>query len=331
MGNSTNYSFTFIVLAYNHEQYINEHLESIRFLVLKYGKRLHIELIITDDCSIDDTTKRISNWLSVNRHLFAKVTFLQNTSNLGTCRTLLNALERLQTKVCKITAGDDVYSYENIFENTQDTHFSYMISGRTLYLYDGKVKKRISSTLFEVATDCVYRNKPLIDRFIGYNFTNAPNIFYPTQLLNDMRTKEFLKKFKVIEDYPLQLACAKYFPDTQFKLRNKVYVYYRRTSGSTYLVRSDQFNSDLKKAYNFLLENVVHGLQRVKVRNRLILSEVRPRLLKKFLNLETYLFIYQSVINLRSIYQQLRFSIVEIDQHQKHYDQIKKEAEQYDG
>ena len=38
--------FTFCVLAYNHSQFIVEHLESIKLQVLNYGKNI--------DCSITD-------------------------------------------------------------------------------------------------------------------------------------------------------------------------------------------------------------------------------------------------------------------------------------
>ena len=45
-------SFAFLVLAYNHELFIIDHLESIKFQILTYGKGLEIDLIINDDCHI---------------------------------------------------------------------------------------------------------------------------------------------------------------------------------------------------------------------------------------------------------------------------------------
>lgn len=69
--------FTFCVLSYNHEKYILETLESIKFLVKNYGGKLKINLIIGDDCSDDNTAAIIDFWLQKNRVLFYKIVFFQ--------------------------------------------------------------------------------------------------------------------------------------------------------------------------------------------------------------------------------------------------------------
>ena len=48
----------------------------------------------------------------------------------------------------------------------------------------------------------------------------------------------------MIEDGPLQIAIARQYPERKFQLINYVLVYYRRTSGSTFLVASDRFIND---------------------------------------------------------------------------------------
>ncbi len=44
-------SFTFLTVAYNHEKFILEHLESIRYLMNNYGDGIDVSIIINDDCS----------------------------------------------------------------------------------------------------------------------------------------------------------------------------------------------------------------------------------------------------------------------------------------
>ena len=44
--------FTFLTVAYNHEKFILEHLESIRYLVNNYGDGIDVSIIINDDCSV---------------------------------------------------------------------------------------------------------------------------------------------------------------------------------------------------------------------------------------------------------------------------------------
>ena len=323
------YSFTFVVLAYNHEDYIFEHLESIRFLISKYGANLYIQLIITDDCSVDLTTTKIDKWLLHNSNLFSKVTYLRNSKNQGTCKSLLNSLQKLETDICKITAGDDVYSYENIFENTREHHDCNIISGRTLYLHGTHIEQKWTSKLFEIATDHIYKDKPLLTRFSGYNYTNAPNLFYPLKLLKDLQITNFVANFKVIEDFPLQLASAKYYPEVQFQLKDKVYVYYRRTPGSTYLVKNADFISDLEQAYSYLYFESTSIIDKIILRNRMFFLRTRSRYLKRLLNLESYLFVLRALVRFMSILHGMRGSNVDIIKHQLHFNYIKQCAEAY--
>ena len=52
-------SFAFLVLCHNQEDYIIEHLESIKYLSLKYGDNIDIDIIINDDFSNDSSPKLI--------------------------------------------------------------------------------------------------------------------------------------------------------------------------------------------------------------------------------------------------------------------------------
>ena len=84
--------FSFLVMSYNHEKYVVEHLESIKFLVEKYGKDLLVDLIVNDDASKDNSVVLIEDWVKHNSGLFRNVIKLYNEINLGTCQSLLNML-----------------------------------------------------------------------------------------------------------------------------------------------------------------------------------------------------------------------------------------------
>ena len=47
--------FTFIVITYNHEEFILEHLESIKFLINHYGHGINFTISVADDASKDNT------------------------------------------------------------------------------------------------------------------------------------------------------------------------------------------------------------------------------------------------------------------------------------
>ena len=113
MHNKSRTSFAFLVLAYNNENYILEHLESIKYLVLTYGNAIDVDLIINDDCSSDRTQSLVDEWLLINAGLFRFVKTIYNQKNIGTCASVGNMLSNVVADRCKLTAGDDVYSFEN--------------------------------------------------------------------------------------------------------------------------------------------------------------------------------------------------------------------------
>jgi hypothetical protein len=56
-------SYAFLILTYNHQEYILEHLESIRYLVETHGTGFDVDLIVNDDCSRDQTSTLVDHWL----------------------------------------------------------------------------------------------------------------------------------------------------------------------------------------------------------------------------------------------------------------------------
>ena len=62
--------FTFVIITYNQEQYILQHLESIKYQINKYGKGISVYLIISDDHSLDRTLQLAEIWLQENSCFF---------------------------------------------------------------------------------------------------------------------------------------------------------------------------------------------------------------------------------------------------------------------
>ena len=104
------------MLSYNHENYILEHLESIKFQIKNFGAKYSIDLIIADDGSKDNSVYLAKLWISKNRFLFRSVSFTGKSINVGTCINYTNTWKKIKTTSFKITASDDVYSKENIFK-----------------------------------------------------------------------------------------------------------------------------------------------------------------------------------------------------------------------
>ena len=134
-------SFSFLVITYNHELYIIEHLESIKYQIELYGRGYTIDILINDDCSNDRTVELIEKWFNINKALFNRVVVKTNNINKGTCSSVTNLLLLIETKAFKLTAGDDIYSFENIFDAAIVDDKTAFISGFPFYIENNDLKE----------------------------------------------------------------------------------------------------------------------------------------------------------------------------------------------
>lgn len=108
--------FTFAIITYNQERMVLEQLESIKYQILNYGKNYAVDLLICDDSSKDRTVDCCNRWVDKNRSLFSSVRIFHHEENLGTVANYVFALKKIKTPSFKLLAGDDLYSFRNVFE-----------------------------------------------------------------------------------------------------------------------------------------------------------------------------------------------------------------------
>lgn len=315
-------SFAFLVLMYNHQDYILEHLESIKFLVETHGAGIDIDIVLNDDCSTDQTRSFVDGWLKINAGLFRSVKTIYNSHNLGTCISVENMLAFMFADRCKLTAGDDVYSYENIFELTGHDVDVAIVSGRALYLLGNSLAVDRLSDLLSTMTQSIYKNSNLLHRFKHFSYNNAPNILYATECLLNPQVRSYLKCFDVTEDWPLQIAIARQYPNRKFKLIKEVLVYYRRTDGSTYIVANQRFVRDKIMLYDDLIKNENNWIERLRLRNRKFCFTTKYRFLNKILNFDLYFFLISGSLFFCRVLQNFPYDRRVIRRHELHYSYI---------
>jgi hypothetical protein len=323
MHSKSRKSFAFLVLAYNHETYILEHLESIKYLVLTYGDDIDVDLIINDDNSSDRTQKIVDGWLLINQKMFRFVKTIYNSKNIGTCASVSNMLKHVATDRCKLTAADDVYSFENIFILTQCISDVAILSGRPLFLYGDTLDVDELSNFLMTATQVIYENDTLLHRFKHFSCNNAPNILYSKECLVNPKVLAHLQLFDVTEDWPLQIEIARQYPESRFQLINKVLVYYRRTAGSTYIIANKRFDKDKNKIYDGLIDFEESLVERARLIGRKYCFNIKNKVLGKILNFDFYFFGISCLLNLRKIYSLNKTVNYDVSRHQKHYTDIK--------
>lgn len=190
--------FTFCVLSYNHEKYILETLESIKFLVKNYGSKLKINLIIGDDCSDDNTAAIIDFWLQKNRILFYKIVFFSNDKNIGACKTLIKIFKNIETNNFKLIEGDDLFSSNNIFELYNKHKGKNVISATSLQFINHKIINNKKIYISTLSKSLLNKKKIKLLTTISVPF-NGTSMWYSSSLINKKMMKR-LSNFYVIGD-----------------------------------------------------------------------------------------------------------------------------------
>lgn len=115
---------SFGVVTYNSEKTIIETLESIRIQVEQFGRKHNNYLVISDDCSDDNTFELINLWSNKYKKLFDDVKIMKTKVNSGLCANYERLIKNISTNVFIQLAGDDLLSSESVYEklSTLDEH-----------------------------------------------------------------------------------------------------------------------------------------------------------------------------------------------------------------
>lgn len=92
------------VVTYNSAKTILETLESIKAQTYP-----NIELIISDDCSTDNTVELCREWVAQNKERFVRTEILTVEKNTGVAGNNLRAAQACKGEWIKSVAGDDVF------------------------------------------------------------------------------------------------------------------------------------------------------------------------------------------------------------------------------
>lgn len=91
------------VITYNSEKTVIETLDSIKVQIYR-----NIELIISDDCSSDNTVQLCREWINQNKSRFVRTHIIEVDHNTGTASNINRAEEACQGDWIKSIAADDL-------------------------------------------------------------------------------------------------------------------------------------------------------------------------------------------------------------------------------
>lgn len=321
--------FTFGVLVYNQEKIVLETLESIKYQIIQYGQNYNVEILITDDCSKDNSVAIIDKWLQKNKGLFINSKFFKNETNLGIVKNYNLIMNASKGNHIKVIAGDDVFSYNNFFDVYFQLYEDKIISCFPLYLCDGKILLN-DHVLFEffIKANKKNRSKRYNMRKIrqGWYFY-TPTTLYQRKLYKKSNCENENAKFFLYEDDPTYYAMFKNNKDTKVEFLFDVIVLYRISSLSVCHGLNPVFMDEAKRLHDIFIHDEKNVFFKIYLYFKHSLT------CPKYLNISKYVDGLSGLIKKIYLFQNKDFKQFknavekEVKKNQKYYDFIQSKVE----
>jgi glycosyltransferase involved in cell wall biosynthesis len=191
-----------VVITFNSEKYIIETLETAKAQTYK-----NIELIITDDCSTDNTVDICKQWINVNKSSFVNIRLIEAIENTGIPGNCNRGLSASSGEWVKIIAGDDLLTSNcvQIFLSAvlANPAVKFLVSSM-LELVDGVVTRVISPSKKYLKMSPKRQKRLLLIRY--HSHVPAPAIFLNRQELLNLGGYD--SRYKFMEDFPLEMKIS---------------------------------------------------------------------------------------------------------------------------
>jgi glycosyltransferase involved in cell wall biosynthesis len=217
--------FTFAVITFNHEKYILEHLESIKYQIMIFGRDNVFKLVVSDDCSTDRTIPLVKKWAETNSNLFREVIISVSSENQGIVKNYLRAVNNVGKDNFKLLAGDDLY-YKNDVTKVIEDHDMVLTP---VIRFDAGIISDIDDRTMLLMQSL---DRHFIEKLQSFqNILYAPGVFIKREIAQDKDLIAFVSQFKWIEDIPKWHYLFNYKKDLKVSLKRQPFVLYRVTDG----------------------------------------------------------------------------------------------------
>ena len=233
------------VITYNSATTIVETLDSAYQQTYE-----NLELIISDDCSSDDTVVICKKWLESYGHRFVNTKIVTVPVNTGTSANCNRAIVEAQGEWFKGIAGDDIF-----FPNCIEECIKYVKNNPDIHIFTSSIQsfttdkegKFVLGNIIPNRNEIVdFNSKTAQEQFImflqGKGVFPAPGVFLRRKLILDNPYNEM---YKFSEDSPKWIDLTK--KGYYLSCLDKVLVLYRRgltiTSSNQYLFSRSYLDS----------------------------------------------------------------------------------------
>ncbi len=243
-----------VVITYNSAKYVQETLESINLQTFK-----NLELVISDDGSIDNTLKICEDWLEGNRERFIASTILSVGKNTGIPKNCNRGLNAATGDWIKLIAGDDLLLPACVEKNIS---FGKANNSKIIFSYytqftEQEGRKLFKKTKPDAKEEILFFKKNSDQQFetlLTQSFNISPASFFHRSIFEEVGL--FDERYRYLEDLPFWLKITK--SGITFKLMEETTVLYRIGNDSTTRYNNHFYNisfynciQDFRKEYIF--------------------------------------------------------------------------------
>jgi alpha-1,3-rhamnosyltransferase len=247
-----------IVVTYNSSKYVLETLESAKAQTYQ-----NIELIVSDDCSTDNTIEICNNWININKDRFVRIELLMIEKNTGVSANCNRGYRAANGEWIKSLAGDDLLFPNAISEylNFVKTNH-YEICCCKIKLFGDEQLVLPLEPVYENHYKGINKNlKSQQQMILRELFVPALGLFLSKSLYNSIGGYD--ETYPFCDDWPFILRILD--NNNQIHLIDKYLVYYRVHAASlchnTYSSENIKFYNDFKIFFykKILLRSIKSG------------------------------------------------------------------------
>lgn len=282
-----------ICLCYNHKKYLEESLNSVLNQTYK-----NIELIIADDCSIDNSKGTIQIWLKNHPN----IKFISNTTNLGNTKTFNKALQFSKGDYIIDLAADDIL-LPNCVEKQIDAFLNSKQKNLGIVYGNAELINKNNTHLryyYEVDNDQKVLKKPAEGDIYLAMLSQSSMICSVSSMVN----REVLERLNgydenlAYEDLDLWIRTSRSY---NFEFIDAVLIKKRELENSMGNLFFKKFNARTKKLNysSYLVIKKAIALNKTKQENKALLKRLHFEMIKAYQTYNILLFIKYIPLELR--------------------------------
>lgn len=236
-----------VVITYNSSKYVLETLDSIKLQTYQ-----NIELIVSDDCSTDNTVELCTDWLEKNRGQFHNVELITSKINTGISANCNRGMKRCIGEWVMLIAGDDMYTNDAVMKFVEyvTIHVQSKIVLSWCFSFNNNVNEVKIKELHILGENSKQQLLSMLRRDIDLA---GCAMFMNKNVLHDIGYYD--ERFPMFEDYPFIIKCLNFginISIIQFPLKK-----YRENSITSVSSNSSELGKSIrlfqKEIYFYLL------------------------------------------------------------------------------